>query len=106
MPLDTIMREHAIEWRTTRRREVAAGTVNRELALLKHLMGTAVPKYIAENPVARLSDLRTQNRDIRTLSREEETRLLAAASDQERALIICGLDTLQRLSNVAGLKRT
>ena len=103
--LDDFTREDAIEWRTARRREVSAGTVNRELALLKHLMGTAVPKYLAENPVARLSDLRIKNRDIRTLSREEETRLLAAATEEEKALIICGLDTLQRLSNVAALKR-
>ena len=104
--LDEISREDAHEWRTARRRQVAPATVNRELILLRHLMGTAVPKYLDHNPVAGLRDLHVPQRDVRTLSVEEEARLLKHASKEERALIICALDTLQRLSNVAGLQRT
>ncbi len=50
--LDDFTREDAIEWRTARRGEVSPGTVNRELALLKHPSG-AVP---VEKPFRKASD--------------------------------------------------
>ena len=103
--LDEITLDDAHEWRTARRRQVAAGTVNREAVLLKHLLGTAVPKYLGANPVTGLKDLHAPQADVRTLSVDEEARLLKRATVEERALVICALDTLQRLSNVAGLKR-
>ena len=103
--LDEFTLEDAHEWRTARRRQVAPATVNRELILLRHLMGTAVPKYLDRNPVAGLRDLHVPHRDVRTLSVTEEARLLERANNEERALILCALDTLQRLSNVAGLQR-
>jgi len=73
--------------------------------LLKHLLGTAVPKYLDANPVTGLKDLHAPQADVRTLSVDEEARLLKRATVEERALVICALDTLQRLSNVAGLQR-
>ena len=103
--LEDITLDAAREWRTARRRQVAPGTVNRELILFKHLMGTAVPKYLGENPLSGLGDLRVPEQDVRTLSADEESRLLAHATDEERAVILCALDTLQRLSNVASLQR-
>ncbi|HJN44323.1 MAG: site-specific integrase [Vicinamibacterales bacterium] len=103
--LDRITIDDAHEWRTARRGEVSAATVNRERAVVKHLMGTAVPKYLDGNPVSGLQPLRVAEQDVRTLSRDEEARFLEQATVEERAVIICALDTLQRLSSVAGLQR-
>jgi hypothetical protein len=103
--LEEITREDAHEWRAMRRRQVMPSTVNRELALLKYLMGTAVPKYLDDNPLTAVRRLHAPEPDVCTLSHAEEARLLANATDEERALIVCALDTLRRLSNVAALMR-
>ena len=94
----------AREWRTTRAQHVAPATVNRELELLKHLLATAVPKYLESNPLAGMPRLRVPEREIRILSHEEEGRLLAPLDTEDRALVLCALDTLQRLSSVADLQ--
>lgn len=103
--LHQIAARDILEWRTSRAREVAPATVNRELALLKHLLGSAIPEYLERNPAAGVKQLRVPEQDVRLLEPDEETRLLAIASPLEQAIVICALDTLQRLSNVAGLKR-
>jgi len=103
--LDQLTPQHLIEWRTARAAEVAPATVNRELALLKHLLGSAIPQYLTQNPAAKMKQLRVPEQDVRLLEPEEETRLLSVATAEERAIVICALDTLQRLSNVASLKR-
>jgi integrase len=102
--LHRIDKDLVLEWRTQRVGEVAPGTVNRELELLKHLLGTAVPKYIDKNPAAGISRLRVEEREVRLLSPAEERRLLKPATVEQRAIVLCALDTLQRLSNVANLK--
>jgi integrase len=97
----------AIEWRTVRLKEVSASTVRREEALLKHLLTTAVPKYLARNPLAGLARLRVATCDTRILSPAEEDRLIEVLeTDEDRALVLGGLDTLLRLSNIAGLRRS
>jgi integrase len=97
----------AIEWRTVRLKDVSASTVRREEALLKHLLTTAVPKYLARNPLAGLARLRVARCDTRILSPAEEDRLLAGLeTDEDRALVVGALDTLLRLSNIAGLRRS
>ena len=109
--LDAITREDIFEWRTQRgeervgARRRAPGSVRRELGLLKHLLGTATPKYLAANPAAGITPPRSPNQEPRILSRDEEARLLAQATGHERALIVCALDTLQRLTNVIMLQR-
>lgn len=103
--LHTITREDGHEWASARAEEVAPATVNRELALMKHALGHAVPKYLDANPWARLGELPVDQDEPRILSDAEEGPLLAAADDETRALLICALDTLQRLSNVVALRR-
>jgi integrase len=96
-----------IEWRTTRLKEVSASTVRREEELLKHLLTTAVPKYLERNPLAGLAHLRVPTHDTRILSTAEEDRLLEALqTDEDRALVIGAIDTLLRLSNIASLRRS
>jgi integrase len=103
--LDQLTKEDGLEWRRRRAEEVAPSTVNRELSLMKHMLGTAVPKYLEANPFARLPELPVDEGDVRLLTPAEEKRLLKAATREERALIICALDTLQRLSTVVALER-
>lgn len=94
-------------WRTARSKQVAPATVNREIDLLKHVLASAVPKYLETNPVSGLGRLRVPERETRILARDEEARLLQAIRLDLglTALVLCALDTLQRLSSVADLRR-
>lgn len=103
--LQQVDKDRVREWMTDRVRVVAPGTVNRELDVLKHLMTEAVPKYLAVSPLIGVRRLRAPTNEPRILSRDEETRLLAAVDLEDRAVILCGLDTLMRLGDVVRLKR-
>lgn len=92
------------EWRATRK--VKASTVRREEALLRHLLATAIPDYLASHPLEGLDPVKIAPTDMRTLTRDEERTLLAAcASDEDRALLVGALDTLLRMNNIATLTR-
>ncbi len=93
------------EWRTTRLKTVAASTVRREEAILKHLLTTAVPKYLERNVLAGMPRLRPAPTDTRILTRDEEDRLLAPLTGAARALVVLALDTLLRAGNAAALTR-
>lgn len=94
------------EWRAWRLQAVSASTIRREEALLKHVLTTAVPTYLTANPLTGLARVRVADTDTRVLSRDEERRLLEALTDpQDRALVLCALDTLLRLGNVRTLQR-
>lgn len=94
------------EWRTWRLKSVSDSTVSREEALLKNMMTTAVPAYLDANPLFGLARLRVPDTDTRILTPEEETALLKALTvPEDRALVLCALDTLLRLSNVKALTR-
>ncbi len=104
-PLTTVTRELVLEWRTTRALTVSPGTINRETDVLKHLLAAAVPKYLARSPIVGLKRLRGRRTETRVLTYEEEPRLLAALAPADRALVLCALDTLMRLSDVVNLRR-
>jgi integrase len=103
--LDEIDRPMVMEWRTMRAEETSAATSNRELDVLKHLLAAAVPKYLSASPIAGLTRLRAVRSETRILTRDEETRLLAKLEPLDRALVICAIDTLMRLSDVVNLRR-
>jgi integrase len=105
LALSAITRETVLEWRTARVHQVAPGTVNREHAVLRHLLGTAVSQYLQVNPAAQIRRLRVPEQDVRILTPKEEARLLEAASGELRVLIILALDTLLRLSSAVALRR-
>jgi integrase len=97
----------AIEWRTARLKEVSASTVRREEAILKHLLTTAVPKYLERNPLAGLARLRVPPCDTRILTIAEEDALLAVLpTAEDKALVTAAIDTLLRLANIASLRRS
>ena len=97
---------HAVEeWKTARRREKKApATVNRELDVLKAMLNKAVPKYLDRSPLGSVRRFRVPEAEPRTLTIDEEDRLLAVATDEERAWLTLAIDTLLRLSNVVHLK--
>lgn len=92
------------EWMTWRRHQVKPGTVNRELDVLKQLLRSAAPKYIAASPIAGMRQFRIVEVEPRVLTRDEEKRLLEVAGPEDRAWLITAIDTLLRLSNVVYLK--
>lgn len=92
------------EWMTARKRSVQASTVNRELDVLKRVLASAVPKYLAASPIAGLRRFRTNETEPRVLTPDEEARLLAIAGPADCAWLLTALDTLLRLSSVVNLK--
>ena len=94
------------EWRAHVSKKLKASTISRYEGLLRHVLNTAIPEYLADHPLRGLANLKPAPNDMRVLTREEEARLMKALhSDTDRALVICALDTLLRLSNVAKLSR-
>lgn len=96
----------AREWRAQRLDQVSASTVTREEVILKHMLTTSVPTYLDANPLKGLKRLRVAPTDTRTLSHDEEKRLLAELrTPEDKALVLLALDTLLRRSNAAKLTR-
>jgi integrase len=82
-------------------------TVNREVDLLKSMLREAVPKYLPVSPIAGMPRLNTTSTPKRILSKAEEARLLAVATHpQDQALLILGIDTLVRLSDLLDIRRS
>lgn len=109
-PLAQIDKQAVLEWRTARCAKVSPATADRDLDVLKSLFVSAVPKYLAESPIARLKRHRDTTQAVkrrpRILSLDEEARILKAATQpRDKALILLALDTLMRLSDVKELRR-
>lgn len=98
-------RAAVLEWRTARAAAASASTANRDMDVLKSVLKAAVPKYLAASPIAGLKRLRSARQETRVLTRTEERRLLRRLTKADRALVICALDTLMRLSDVVNLRR-
>jgi integrase len=124
LALDEIEQDTVIAWRTVRRLTSttiahfggpkgkprtlpppSARTVNREVNFLKQILAAAVPKHLPESPLAGLPDLDVVDPIRRTMSRDEEARLLPELAVDLRAIVIMGLDTLTRLGDILDLRR-
>lgn len=104
-PLRQIDAARIEEWKTVRAGQVQRQTVNRELDLLKPLLGSAVPKYLQENPADKVKRFPTRRFvPVTILSESAEAALLKVATPEERAFVLLGLDALLRLSDVRTLK--
>jgi integrase len=89
--------------------EVKAGTVNRELALLKHMLTKAVDwGYLKQNPTKAVKLLKEPPGRLRYLEAEEIERLLDACDDPQtpylRPIVIVALHTGMRLGEILGLR--
>ena len=83
----------------------ANGTINRELATLKHMFNKAIDWKKAErNPVRGIRFLKEPPPVERILNEEEEERLLQASAPHLRVAILIALNTGLRLGEVLALR--
>lgn len=69
-------------------------TVNRDLVVLRHMFRKAIEwGKVVDNPVVHQKPLRAKNRLLRYLSHEEMPRLLSAADDILRPIVVVALHT-------------
>jgi integrase len=125
LELAQVNAERVIEWRTMRLKtptmvkhyggpngkphifpRPSARTVNREVGFLQQILAAAVEaKLLAISPLLGLPDLPTAPVRRRTMSLDEERRLLPALSVDDRAIFLIGLDELVRLGDILDLRR-
>lgn len=88
-------------------RTVKGSSVNRELAVLKNIFSIAMKqrRFRGENPVKAVSFFPEQSRDY-VLNKEEVAKLLEAAGDELRKVILIALNTGLRKGEILGLKWT
>src|SRR4030066_516011 len=81
-------------------------TVNRELAVIKHLFNLASKwhKFFGDNPVSRSGALEVQNLVERILTPEEEHRLLEASPKYLQDIILIALNTGMHQAEILSLK--
>lgn len=89
-----------------RKTPVAPASINRELALLKHLFTLAIQWGKARtNPVKGVKLFREENTVDRILTPEEERHLLEATSPTLKPILLTALYTGMRLGEVLGLTK-
>jgi hypothetical protein len=82
-----------------------AKTVNRELTVLKQIFSKAAElHHLDRSPLAGSKALRTSTPKRRTMSDDEEQRILRELEPVDQAILIMGTDTLARLSNVINFR--
>ncbi len=93
-------------YKLERMQAVAPATVNREIALLKHLFNVAEQwgMYRGRNPVKGVKFLSENNLQFRSLTEEEETRLLRCCSPYLQDLVTFAIHTGLRLGDILNLK--
>lgn len=93
------------EYKRQRLEKVRPATVNRELALLKHMLNLAVGwKKLASNHMRGVRMLRVDNVQERILTGRETDALLAACCAHLRPVVITALHTGMRLNEILTLK--
>ncbi len=93
------------QYKQQRREEVSPATVNRELALVKHMFTLAIKwKRASNNPVKEVKFFRERNQRLRFLSEEEIHRLIESCEPNLKAIVITAITTGMRRSEIFGLK--
>jgi integrase len=95
------------DYKVIRRNELAApGTINKELALVRHAFNVAIREWewCRENPMQKVKMERVHNEIDRWLTSEEEARLLAVAPDWLREIIVFALNTGMRQGEILALR--
>ncbi|MEP7304166.1 MAG: tyrosine-type recombinase/integrase [Acidobacteriota bacterium] len=84
----------------------APRTVNREVDFLQQILAEAVrTKQLALSPLVGLTNLPAPPIRRRTMTPDEEQRLLPALAVHDRAIVLVGLDGLVRLGDILDLRR-
>lgn len=106
MPVSAITRALVDGYRTERRRDVSAATVNRDVAVLKHILYWALDEgWLAANPLARYRRLPEVKRPRRVLGVRDEDTLLGVALPHIRQAIVLAVDTGMRRGEILSLRR-
>jgi len=94
------------KYRAKRLGEVSLSTVHRELACLKGILSKAVDwEKLTSFPLRKIKiDLKQEPKRNRVLTEDEEPRLLQAAADHLRPIIILGLHTGMRQGEILKLR--
>ena len=105
--LGQINQEDVERYLAQRAQRVKPGTVNKEVATLRHLFTLAVQwKYVSRNPVKGVKLLKEPPGRVRYLLPEQVFRLLQACtmhSAMLKAIVLCALNTGMRQGEILGL---
>jgi integrase len=102
--LSGITAKQVEDYKVRRRAVVSPATVNRELALLKHMCTKAVEwGYLKVNPLGSVKFLKEPPGRLRYLTREETDALIAACPLHLRPIVVVALHTGMRKGEVLGL---
>jgi integrase len=104
--LDSITPSRVEDFQQHRVREVSPATVNRELALLKHMLNLAERWNLrqGQNPVRLVKFLAEDNLQFQTLSKEAEQALLACCPSYLQDMIVFALNTGLRCGDIFNLQ--
>jgi len=105
--LHAIARTDVELYKTERRKQVSGATVNRELALLRHLFNIAIDEnYVRDNPARRVKMFKEQKGKRRSFvySELELQALVNAAAPHLRAILAVAIGTGLRKGDILGLR--
>jgi len=86
-------------------KSIKPATLNREIALLKHMFTKAIEwGFLKENPAKSIKLLKENNRRLRFLSEDEINRLLTSCSGYLRDIVLLALNTGMRKGEIFNLK--
>jgi integrase len=103
-PLDAITRRDAAGFRDSLAKRVAGSTVNKHLKICRVAWGDAVKESVCrENVFAQTALVKARKSNRRAFTLPEFHRILAACCDEWRGMVIVGLYTGQRSSDVSTL---
>lgn len=93
-------------WKSKRSKICKVATVNRELALLKHMFSMAVKpwKKLKESPVKDIKRLKGETKRVRYLMPDEVQRLISNSANFLKPIIALAVHTGMRKSEILGLK--
>jgi integrase len=93
------------KWKSTRKEGLQAGSVNRELALLKHIFSMAVKwRKLKENPAREVKRFKGETKRVRYLIPYEVQTLLSNCEDFLKPIVTVAVHTGMRKSEILGLK--
>jgi integrase len=102
--LSALTAKQVEDYKVKRRAEVSPATVNRELALIKHLCTKAVEwGYLKANPLSAVRLLKEPPGRLRYLTHQEMETLINACSPHLRPIVVTALHTGMRKSEILGL---
>lgn len=84
VPLKVFRRKHAHQFVAKRSQEVAPATVNRNVAVLKHMLTFALEReYIESHPLVKFRMLPEERKALRVMTLQEERRLVEVVAREE-----------------------